>query len=156
MKERLAITGTVSIVLYDQNGNVKDTREVKNLVVEDGREYIASRMAGTAMGVMSHMGVGTGTTAPAAGQSALVSQATNGRVALTSTTITGTPPINVRYVASFPSGSAGSVVVGNITEAGIFNASSGGVMLCRTTFTAVNKAAADTLSITWNVTVNAA
>lgn len=152
MQEYLSVTGHVTLVLYDQYGNEKDRRDIKNLIVEDGREYIAARIAGTSMSVMSHMAIGQGTVAPAAGQSALASElVSNGRRALTSTTITGTPPVNVQYIATFPSGGAS----GTITEAGIFNASSGGVMLCRTTFTAVNKATADTLSITWNVTINA-
>jgi len=46
------------------------------------------------------------------------------------------------------------VGTGAVTEAGIFNASSAGTMLCRTTFSVINKAAADTLGITWTVTVN--
>ena len=43
---------------------------------------------------------------------------------------------------------------GAVTEAGIFNAGSGGTMLCRTTFPAVNKASGDSIAITWVVTVS--
>jgi hypothetical protein len=94
---------------------------------------------------MSHMGIGTGTTAAAVGDTALETQA--GRVSLTSTTVTSN---SVAYVATFPAGTG----TGAITEAGIFNASSGGTMLCRTVFSVINKGAADTLGITWTVTVN--
>jgi len=43
---------------------------------------------------------------------------------------------------------------GAVSEAGIFNASSAGDMLARTVFSTINKAAADTLGITWTITVN--
>jgi hypothetical protein len=42
-----------------------------------------------------------------------------------------------------------------VTEAGIFNALTGGDMLCRTVFPVVNKGADDTMSVTWTVTLNA-
>ena len=42
---------------------------------------------------------------------------------------------------------------GAVVEAGVLNASSGGTLLCRTVFAVVNKGAADTLKITWTVTV---
>jgi hypothetical protein len=54
------------------------------------------------------------------------------------------------YVASFPAGTG----TGAVTEAGIFNASSGGTMLCRTVFSVVNKGADDAMSITWTITVS--
>ena len=43
---------------------------------------------------------------------------------------------------------------GAITEAGVFNASSGGTMLCRTVFSVVNKGADDSMTITWTITVS--
>jgi hypothetical protein len=55
------------------------------------------------------------------------------------------------YSASFGAG----VGTGALTEAGIFNASSAGTLLCRTVFSVINKAANDTMSITWTVTLAA-
>ena len=72
------------------------------------------------------------------------------RVALTSTTVTAAA---VAYVATFPAGTPASLTA--ITEAGLFNASSAGTMLCRTVFSVVNKDAGDTMSITWTVTMAA-
>ena len=46
------------------------------------------------------------------------------------------------------------VSTGAITEAGIFNALTAGTMLCRTTFPVVNKAAGDSIVITWVVTIS--
>jgi hypothetical protein len=150
INENLKLSGQLNIVLKDKAGNVKDTREVKNLVVNAGLAYIASRMTGTAKNVMSHMALGSGTTAAAAGQTDLVS-ILGSREALDSTTISGTNNEKVEYEASFEAGDA----TGAVTEAGIFNAASSGDMLCRTKFNVVNKAADDTMSVTWTITLSA-
>ena len=46
--ESLRVKGRLSIVLRDKDGNVKDERDVDNLVVNAGLAYIISRMVGTA------------------------------------------------------------------------------------------------------------
>lgn len=146
--DQMKALGRLSIVLRDENGNIKDTREVDNLVVNTGLAYIASRMKDTTATAMSHMGVGTGTTAAAAGDTTLGTEIGT-RDALDSTTVTSN---QIAYVATFAAGNG----TGAITEAGIFNASTSGTMLCRTVFAVVNKAAADTLQITWTITISAA
>jgi len=148
--DSIKMTGNLKLVLTDEHGNVKQEEEVKNLVVTVGKNFIASSMAKTTTNspaAMTHMEVGTGTTAAAAGDTALETAVASSRVTLTSTTVTTN---NVAYVATFPAGTG----TGALTEAGIFNASSSGTMLCRTVFSVINKGAADTLGITWTVTVN--
>ena len=146
IKETLSITGALTIVKTNELGVVTEKVHVPNLVVTTGKQFIASRMAGTSSSVMSHMGVGQGTTAAAIGDTALES-ALGANVALTSTT----PSSNtVTYVATFGAG----VSTGAITEAGIFNALSSGTMLCRTTFPVVTKEAGDSITISWVVTVS--
>lgn len=149
-QENLKLAGELSIVLTDKDGQVKDTREVKNLVVNAGLAYIISRMVGTSKSVMSHMAVGSGGTAAAAGQTDLVSML-GAREALDTTTITGSINEKVQYTCSFEPGDG----TGAIVEAGIFNDASGGDMLCRTVFPVVNKQADDTMAITWTITVSA-
>lgn len=148
--ESLKVKGRLNIVLRDKDGNVKDQREVNNLVVNTGLAYIISRMVGTSQAVMSHMALGAGTTAAAAGQSDLVSPL-GSREALDSTTIAGANNNQVVYVSSFEAGDA----TGAVTEAGIFNASTAGTMLCRTVFPVVNKAADDAMTVTWTITLSA-
>lgn len=145
ISDSVKMTGKLKIELRGPDGEVKHSQEIDNLVVTVGKNFIASRMAGTTPAVMSHMAIGTGVTAAAAGDTTLGTEA--GRVALTSTTATTN---SVAYVATFPAGTG----TGAITEAGLFNASSAGTLLCRTVFSVVNKAAADSLGITWTVTVN--
>tara|TARA_R100000951_G_scaffold90765_1_gene79070 strand:+ start:1204 stop:1650 length:447 start_codon:yes stop_codon:yes gene_type:complete len=145
IQDQIKVTGELKITVTNDEGNVKKEIIVPNIVVTDGKEYIASRMKDASATAMSHMAIGTGSTAAAAGDAALGTEA--GRVALTSTTVTSNA---VAYVATFPAGTG----TGAITEAGILNASSSGDLLCRTVFSVINKGAADTLGITWTVTVN--
>lgn len=144
-KDDIKATGSLRVVVYDKAGAVKEEREFKNLVVTVGKNFVASRIVGTASNVMSHMAVGSGTTAAAAGDTAL--QTELGRVALAS----NTAALNVvTQTATFPAGTG----TGAVTEAGIFNAASAGTMFCRTVFAVVNKGVDDAMSVTWTVTVS--
>lgn len=147
INEALKLRGNLAMVLRDKDGNVKETREEKNLIVSAGLNFICDRMEGTSEAVMSHMAVGSGATAAAAGNTDLES-ILGSREALDSTTVTDN---TITYIASFEAGEG----TGAITEAGIFNASTAGTMLCRTVFSVVNKAADDTLQITWTITLSA-
>ena len=142
------LRGDVSIVLIDKDGNIKDKQEMKNLLVDAGLEFTCSRMAGTSASVMSHMGVGSGTTAAAAGQTDLVSLL-GSRKSLDSATASNN---SITYVCTFGPGEG----TGAITESAIFNAATGGTMLARVTFAVMNKAAADSLVITHSVSLSAA
>jgi len=148
--DAIKMTGNLKLVLTDENGNIKQEEEVKNLVVTVGKNFIASSMAKTTTNspaAMTHMEVGTSSTAAAVGDTTLVAAVASSRTSLTSTTVTTN---SVAYVCSFGAGTG----TGALTEAGIFNAASAGTMLCRTVFSVINKGAADTLGITWTVTVN--
>ena len=147
MEDNLKLKGDVLITVKDKDGNVKEQRHEKNLIVTAGLNFICSRMKDTSAGAMSHMGLGSGTTAAAAGQTDLVTLL-GSREALDSTTVSTN---TIAYVSSFEAGDA----TGAVTEAGIFNASSSGTMLCRVVFYAINKAADDTMSVTWTITLSA-
>ena len=140
INDGLKLTGKLKIAL-----NGETVQEVNNLVVTDGKEYVASRMKDATATAMSHMAIGSGSTAAAASDSSLGTEL--GRVALTSTAVSGAV---VTYTATFGAGTG----TGAVTEAGILNASSGGTMLCRTVFSVVNKGASDSMTITWTVTVS--
>ena len=147
-KDTMKATGMVDIVIRDADGRIKDERHVPNLVVDTGLDFIASRMEGTTNAVMSHMEVGEGSTPAASGNTELETPfGTPAIVALTSTTVTNNA---VAYVATFGAATG----TGALTEAGIFNASSAGDMLCRTVFSVINKGAADSMTITWTITIS--
>jgi hypothetical protein len=140
INDGLKLKGKLAIAL---NGDV--VQEVDNLVVTAGKGYVASRIKDASATAMSHMAIGSGSTAAAASDTALGSEL--GRVSLTSTTVSSAV---VTYVATFAAGTG----TGAVTEAALLNASSGGTMLCRTVFSVVNKGSADSMTITWTVTVS--
>lgn len=147
INDDLKLRGDVAIVLKDKDGKIKESREINNLVVSAGLTYICSRMADASASVMSHMALGSGTTAAAAGDTDLES-ILGSREALDSTTASSN---TITYVSSFEAGEG----TGAVTEAGIFNAASGGTMLCHVIFPVVNKQADDTMSVTWTITLTA-
>jgi len=140
INDGLILKGKLAIAL-----NGETVKEVDNLVVTAGKGFVASRMKDATTTAMTHMAIGTGSTAAAASNTALGSQ--SARTTLTSTTVSGA---DVTYLDTFPAGTG----TGAITEAGLFNASSSGTMLCRTVFDVVNKGASDSMTITWTVTVS--
>jgi hypothetical protein len=146
ISDKLKLKGRVSLTLRDSSGAIKESKEINNLVVDSGLDFITSRMTGTAEGIMSHMAIGAGTTAANANDEALESEL--GRVTLTDDAVSGAV---ITFTATFGAGTG----TGAVTEAGLLNASSAGTMLCRTVFDVVNKAADDTLAITWTVTLTA-
>jgi hypothetical protein len=147
LKDNIKMTGELKLTLTNEKGDITKEVIVPNTVVTAGKNFIASRMKDATATAMSHMELGTSTASTTAGMTTLTSIVSGSRTALTSTTVTTN---SVAYVVTFPAGTG----TGALTEAGIFNASSAGTMLCRTVFSVINKAAADTLGITWTVTVN--
>lgn len=147
IRETLKPMGKLNIVLKDKDGNVKDERQVDNLVVTTGKEWIAARMTDTARpDDMSHMSIGSDNTAVTAGDTTLGTEL--GRVSLTGGE--GVPATNtIVYTATFPAGTG----TGAVVEAGVFNGAAGGTMLCHTVFAVVNKGADDSVTITWTVTI---
>ena len=137
------LKGKVEVRLNDEV-----VREIDNLVVTTGKGFVAASMIKTTSNspaAMTHMAIGSNTTNPAAGDTALGTEL--GRVALTSAAVSGAV---VTYIASFPAGTG----TGAVVEAGILNASSSGTLLCHTEFDVVNKGSADAITITWTVTVS--
>ena len=147
MQDNLKLRGDVFITVKDKDGQVKEQRHEKNLIVSSGLNFICSRMKDTTDDAMSHMALGSGTTAAAAGDTDLGSLL-GAREELDSTTVTDN---TITYVSSFEAGDG----TGAVTEAGIFNAAAAGTMLCRVVFPVINKAADDTMSVTWAITLTA-
>jgi hypothetical protein len=147
INENVKPTGLVTIVQTNAEGKIVKEFQVPNLVVTSGKNHIAAKIAATtnSPASMTHMAIGTGTSPPGASDTTLGTQ--TGRVSLSGSVVSTN---TITYTATFPAGTGD----GAITEAGVFNASSGGTMLCRTTFPVVNKASGDTIAVTWVVTVS--
>lgn len=111
-----------------------------DLIVTTGLQWIAQRLTGVSSPI-THMGIGTGTTGASAGDTALETEIA--RVALNSPGGTASG-VNAVFVGEFTAG----VGTGDITEIALFDAASGGTMLCRTVGAAIAKGAGDSLEFT--------
>lgn len=144
LKDQVGIHGELHIQLFGPDGKLKEERKVHNLVVDDGKAFIADQLSGTPGSTkMTHMAVGTNSTGVTAGDHSLAAE--TDRNALTSSVDTANA---ILFVGDWAAGDA----TATLTEAGIFNNVSGGVMLARATFTGIAKGALDVLKINWTVT----
>jgi hypothetical protein len=135
-----SILENVHIVLRDEKGEIKDERRIKNTVTTAGKDGAADQiLASPSLGKPTHMGIGTGSPSGSALGTEL------DRNALTSKNRSGAV---VTMIGDWAAGDG----TGAITEAGLFDAASTGNMWCSQSFSVINKAAGDTLSITWTLT----
>ena len=145
--DRFCLHGRMEARLIKPDGTVI-VRAKDNLIVDVGFSFIAQSI-GLGSGrpnVMSYIAVGTGTTAAATGNTALVTEVL--RKAATFSHTTGTKVF--QFEATFNAGEA----TGGITEAGVLNAATAGTMLDRVVFAVINKGADDTLTQRFTFTMS--
>ena len=146
MNEEFEVVGRLHCVLRDSEGNVKQEWEQSNAIVAQGKTWVASRMAGKndMEAVISHMAIGTGS----ASATGLGTVPTGGRKAATPSYPGTAGNASITYTTTFGAGEG----TGTITEAGLFNADNNTTLRFSTTMN-VAKAAADTLTINWTVSL---
>ena len=146
-KENTKIKGSLILTLKHKDGSV-EVRRKDNLILNVGFDFIANAIgnANSRPAVIGYTAVGTGTTAVAASQTSLVTELA--RKAATYSHTAGTK------VFSFTTYFAAGEATGAITEAGVCNASSGGIFLDRVTFAVINKAADDELTTNFQFTLS--
>lgn len=149
IEEQIKLLGSVKVQLIGPDGKVKQEHEDHNLIVTVGKSYLATWLAAASQAgqFMSYIGLGTGTTAPASGNTTLETEFSGGGYARSLGTLT--PSSNTwNNTAVFSPGNG----TGAVTEAGLFSAITSGTMFARQTFSVYNKAAGDTLTVSWTVT----
>jgi len=146
MRDDFKILGAVALTLWGADGKLKERRKFKNLVVSTGLQLAAQALGNGTITPITDVAVGTDATAPVPGQTALLAELE--RTALIDTVVTGSI---ITYTTTFGPG----IGTGALVEAGLFNAAIGGIMLSRVTFPVINKAASDTLGVTWTLTLGA-
>jgi len=152
MAEQVKLSGEFEL-RHLRDGQVIDRRIIKNLVVNAGKAAAAGLLNGVIANFFEHIAIGTGTVAPAAGDTALGAEITTGggarapgttsRVTTTVTNDTAQIVLTFNFTASFA-----------VTESGVFDSISAGTMLCRQTFAAVNVVNGDSLQVTWKIQVS--
>lgn len=147
INDSLTVTGQVNVKVFNSNGELKTELNKSNLVVSVGKNFIASRIASNTATPMNHMAIGYGTNPAALANTSLQDEAQNGRIAIAQPTITNN-------VMTFIGVFGPTYGTGSISEAGIFNSNSGGLMMCRTSFPPVQKDNEDTVAISWTITIS--
>lgn len=143
----ITLKGSMELVMKRGDGSVDVVRK-DNIIVDTGFDLIADALANGSSrpGVLSHIGVGTGSTASAATDTALEAELT--RLAATYNHTAGTKTFTMS--ADFAAG----VATGAIVEAGVFNAASLGTMFDRVTFAVINKGSDDSMTVTFTFTMS--
>jgi hypothetical protein len=178
MKEPVKIEGWVEVIVRDKDGKIKyyvgpkkveeeddpapflsslpakfqDFYWRKNIVTNVGLAAIIRLVfSGLTETKFGYIAIGTGTTAEAATDTALVAEIKRktATVSQTTTTVTG----DTALLSATFSSADGLTGTSNVSEAGIFNAATGGILLARKTFTAVpvNWDAGDSITINYYV-----
>lgn len=130
-------------------GHYGDTAVIRNLVTNAGFAGMASRCNGAgAEAAFTYLGVGIGTTAAAAGNTTLESEIVDSGLARAAATCTRVTTTETNDTAQLDKT---FTVTGTkaVTECGALNAGSGGVLLGRQVFSAINVVNGDTLQITY-------
>ena len=146
---RLKPRGHFSIVCKDEKGNVKWKEEFWNLITTNGFDFVLDAIfqSTSRPGIMSHVAIGSGTTAAAVGDTALGSELARvaGTYAHTDDTLIAT------LTGEFAAGTG----TGTVAEVGVLNAASGGTMLARALLgTPRTKAALDSMTVTYTLTLS--
>ncbi len=141
MNEAISLQGFLRLERFDSTGKLVEVRDRVNLITTMGKNGLADQVLDSPTLLKPlYMAIGTGTP----GVSALGAEIS--RVPYTSKTRSGAI---VTLIANWAAGQG----TGSITEAGNFDANTGGNMWTSASFAAVAKAATDTLQVTWTLTV---
>jgi len=145
--EEVKPSGHITFKLIGPDGKVKETREIKNLIVTAGKDYLANWLnQGTQSDYfMRYIALGTGSTGALTTDTALDVEAGD-RV---EAAISGSGSQFVRQATVPADGVARA-----ITEAGLFSAVTGGTLFARQVFAVINKGVSDALQVTWRITLS--
>ena len=147
--DKKVLKGRVNVFLRDaRTGNIIDERHIDNLVVDVGEDWVAARMGTGSVADMKWIELGKDSTAATGTDTVLGTVLAASRKSGTNSVAGATWQLVVNWGTS-DANSTG------IEEAGIFNlTSSGGTMLARTVFAAVNNTNNDTFQIQWQIKVS--
>lgn len=152
--DRSSVTGHVILQVFDTNtGELKYKVENHNLVVDVGLDEISEAtfgVGGAGSTVFDYIEIGTGVTAPTAGDSTIETSAC---ARIQDATPDSNSAVSGETSTSIISSFDGGTCAGAITEAGIFNGVAGGQMLARSTFGSVTIGSGDTLNVNYTITI---
>lgn len=137
------------VTLYGPSGEVKDKRQGFNVVTTVGKEFLASFLGSACAAAATFTGryiaIGTDSTAEAAANTALGTEAAraSGIVSYISGQI-------FQVTATFAAGTG----TGSIYEYGLLSSSTGGTLIARDTEALISKGAGDSLTVVAQLTLS--
>lgn len=143
------VIGRWETKLFGPNGELKDIQSGPNIVTTVGKDAMAvflnSAAAAATTFTTRYIAIGTGTTPETVADTTLGTELSRstGTVSYVTSQI-------YQITATFATGSG----TGAITEYGLFNSNSAGVMYARYTKSVINKGALDTLTVTAQITLS--
>lgn len=152
INKSIKLVANVIAVFRDKNGSIVHKEERHNLVPDVGLESIASRLSGTdsptTIGTITYCALGTGTNAPAAGNTTLQTEVFRKQVSVRSYSSKTT---RLRTFFNTDEGNA------SLKECGLFGddattTTDSGTLYARTNIDKV-KTDAETLTLDWTITV---
>jgi len=152
--EKLPIQGRFELVHRDADGLLLDYRQFDNLVVDVGKAAVAGLIIATGhTNAFDHIAIGIGTTSPVAGNTTMESEITTngGQRALATLSRVTTDVTNDTAQLEVTFAFTGTFAV---TEAGVLDSISTGVLLCRQTLAAVNVISGDSFLVRYKIDVD--
>jgi len=142
---QIRLKGEIEFFVRDKYGRLKYYRVIKNLIVNAGLSEIIKLIGGLGGTPFRYIAIGTGTTSPSATDTALEGEVARASASVSQVT-TDVDGDTLQLEATFSFSASYS-----ITESGVFNADSDGVMLARQTFPAINVVSGDQLTVRWKI-----
>lgn len=152
--DTLKFKGTYKFEIRDINGKIRDSWTVDNAIMTAGKGELTNLIGNVSSPVyFTYIAVGTSNTAVSVGQTALAAEITDTGLArhIAVATRTTTTTTNDTLTLIYTWTATGSKT---IEEAGVFNASSGGIMLSRALTNSVIMASTETLTITYTLALS--
>lgn len=146
----IALRGCLEVAMHDAfTGAEVARRTIRNTVVTQGRAWVLNRIQSNSpsTNTIGWMAVGSGTVAPATTDVQLGSEID--RNAIGTLDLTGTTAATPYWqaVVSWNTNEANTT----LSEVGLFNKASASTLLSRATFSTLNKATSNTLTITYTI-----
>jgi len=146
-RDGVGMRGFMVAELFNEHGLLKERREVHNTVTTLAHAMCANRISDTVtVAIVNWMELGTGT-GQGAGDTTLDAYIASSRTVLDSSTAVAAV---LTMICTFPAGTG----TGAVTEAGTFNVVTENTtdLITYADFAAINKAAGDSLVVTWTLT----
>ncbi len=145
--DTIGLKGRYFATLYGPDGEIKQKVEGNNVIVTNGKEFMASFLKSAALAAstftMKYVAIGTDTTAESASDTGL-----NTEVSRHTGTVSYVSGQIYQITATFAAGSG----TGAITEYGVYSSNTAGTLLSRDIESVINKGALDTLTVVYQMT----